>query len=111
MLMNRRHGKKQEYAQNETENYNSKYTVVQNKDIIYGISKSKCPQSMYMLLSDPILPKIWKLFYVLLTYFFPKILKIKPPEKVPVITPYSVQHLLVLHIINMPSTNKPSVTK
>lgn len=38
-VMSRRYGKKGEYAENETENYSSTFTIVYNKDITYGISK------------------------------------------------------------------------
>ena len=34
--------KKGKHGLNETEDYNSKYIIVYDKDIIYIISKSKC---------------------------------------------------------------------
>lgn len=48
MVMNRRHGKEEEYGQNKTENHNSKYTIIYKKDTVYVISKSRSMKQTYV---------------------------------------------------------------
>lgn len=56
----------------KTENHNSKYIIVYDKDITYVISKPKRLESIYMLLFDLTLPKI--------TGTSPCVIKLFPPK-------------------------------
>jgi len=47
MTVNREHEQNRKHGLNETENYNSKYMLVYDKDIIYLILKSKCATQIF----------------------------------------------------------------